>query len=198
MTSADSRRRELNLDEKALDYLGKHGETQVRDLYEVLLTQDPQLTEKDATDLVWRLAGEGKVDLIQVRPPSVSLAEFLRMWELNLYFYLSLIISFATVIVVFAMPPAFPFIMFRWVLGLLFVLFVPGYVAVESLFGFAEFDVFERVALSVGLSITLAMFVGLLVNYTPWRITLTPIVVSLTVLTVILDIAALLRRYAQT
>jgi hypothetical protein len=188
----------MTLDERALDYLLRHGEIEVRDLYEALQVGAPQLTEKDATDLVWRLAGEGKVELAQVRPSSVSLGGFLRMWELNLFFYISLLASLATICVVYLLPSSSPFVILRWVLGLLFVLFVPGYVAVEGLLGFVELDLFERVALSVGLSLTLAMFDGLLLNYTPWGITLTPIMISLTVLTVVLDVVALLRRYTHT
>jgi hypothetical protein len=200
MTSVSSQPHggEMNLDERTLSYLALHGEVRVRDLYEGLQVWEPRITEKEVTDLVWRLAAEGKVDLTQVRPTSISLGRFLRMWELNLFLYISLVVSFAAILAVYLFPPDFPFIIFRWVFGLLFVLFVPGYVAVEALFGYAEFDLFELIALSVGLSVTLTMFVGLLINYTPWGITLTPIIIALTTLTILLDIVALLRRYTHT
>ena len=43
-----------------------------------------------------------------------------------------------------------------------FILFVAGYVTVETIFPKrGEFDSLERFALSVGLSIAIAMFVGL-------------------------------------
>jgi hypothetical protein len=189
---------EINLDERTLAYLAQRGEVQVRDLYEALQIGAPKTTEKEVTDLVWRLAAEGKVDLAQVRPTSTSLVGFLRMWELNLFFYISVVFSLAAVLAVYLFPSNFPFIIFRWIVGLLFVLFVPGYAAVEALFGFAELDLFELIALSVGFSVTLTMFVGLLINYTPWGITLTPIVIALTALTILLDIVALLRRYNHT
>jgi uncharacterized membrane protein len=53
----------------------------------------------------------------------------------------------------------------------------------------------ERVALSLGMSIALAPIVGLLLNYTPWGIRLTPIVLSLLSLTLVFATAALIREY---
>jgi uncharacterized membrane protein len=53
----------------------------------------------------------------------------------------------------------------------------------------------ERIALSLGMSIALAPIVGLLLNYTPWGIRLTPIVLSLLSLTLVFATAALIREY---
>jgi len=189
---------EMSLDELTLAYLAQREEVRVRDLYEALRIGAPRTTEKEVADSVWRLAAAGKVELAKVRPTSVSLGRYLRMWELNLFFYVSLVISLAAILAVYVLPSNFPFVILRWMVGLLFVLFVPGYVAVEALFGFAELDVSELIALSVGLSVTLAMFVGLLINYTPWGINLTVIVIALTTLTILLDTVALLRRYTHT
>jgi len=192
-----SHRRDLetDLEQGTMDYLAKHRDIRVRDLYEALLKGAPQLTEKQLTDLVWRLADDGKVDLFDAKPSSASFGRFLLTWELNLFFYLSLTLCVAAVFVVFVLPSAFPFVVFRWIFGLLFVLFLPGYVAVEWLYVYASLDLFERFAYSVGLSVTFAMFVGLMLNYLPWRITLTPIMVSLTALTVVFDFMALFRRF---
>jgi uncharacterized membrane protein len=44
-------------------------------------------------------------------------------------------------------------------------------------------DTIERVALSLDLSIALVPIVGLILNYTPWGIRLTPITLSLLALT---------------
>jgi uncharacterized membrane protein len=178
-----------------LDYLANRGEVPVRELYDALRTDSPQLTEDNVTNSVWRLVGEGKLDLAESKLDSMPLGQFLRRWELNLSFYISLIISLAAIMSVYVIPSTFPFVIFRWILGSLFVLFVPGYVAVECLFGFAELDSVERIALSIGLSLALTMVVGLLLNYTPWGIRLTPIVIMLTAVTLLLDTVALLRRY---
>ena len=69
----------------------------------------------------------------------------------------------------------------RIVLGLPFVLFFPGYVLIAALYPRREdLGGVERVALSLGLSLAVVPLVGLILNYTPWGIRLTPIVMSLT------------------
>jgi uncharacterized membrane protein len=45
------------------------------------------------------------------------------------------------------------------------------------------------------MSLALTPIVGLILNYTPWGITLTPITLSLLALTVILATAAILREH---
>jgi uncharacterized membrane protein len=60
-------------------------------------------------------------------------------------------------------------VLIRWVLGSLFVLFIPGYVTAELLFPKGrELDTIEGFGLSVGWSLALVPLVGLLLNFTPW------------------------------
>ena len=56
-------------------------------------------------------------------------------------------------------------------------------------------DTIERVALSLGMSLALVPIVGLILNYTPWGIRLTPITLSLLALTIVFATAAILREY---
>ena len=56
-------------------------------------------------------------------------------------------------------------------------------------------DNIERIALSLGMSIALVPIIGLLLNYTPWGITLTPITLSLLALTTVFATAAILREH---
>jgi len=67
----------------------------------------------------------------------------------------------------------------RVVLGISLVLFIPGFTMVYALFNEHELDDIERVALSIGLSICIVVFDGLLLNYTPRGLTLDQIVISL-------------------
>ncbi|MHB8603771.1 MAG: DUF1616 domain-containing protein [Thermoplasmatota archaeon] len=103
----------------------------------------------------------------------------------------------------------------RIVLGLVFVLFAPGYALVAALFperpreerviagepgeetekkSTRGIDLLERVALSFGLSIAVVPLIGLALNYTPWGIRLVPILVSLTFFTIGSAIAGAWRR----
>lgn len=70
----------------------------------------------------------------------------------------------------------------RLILGLPFILFIPGYILVFALFPAKKtdrgIDTLERIALSFGLSIAIVPLIGLLLNYTPWGIRLEPILLS--------------------
>lgn len=84
----------------------------------------------------------------------------------------------------------------RYVLGSLFVLFLPGYSLIEALYPREEeLSPLERLALSIGLSLALVPLVGLVLNYTPLGIRLVPVVSSLTVLTFLLMLVASWRKY---
>ena len=194
--SSPGRPQDGRLDELALGYLRKNGSASVRQLYDALKVTRRSLTEVEATDLVSRLVDRGEADVEDIPPATKSVREYLRSWERNLTLYLSLTVSLGTLLVVYAFPDDFPLVVFRWVLGSLFVLFIPGYVAVEALFPKGrELDGIERLALSVGLSLALVPLVGLLLNYTPWGIRLDPIMISLTTLTIGLALVAFGRRF---
>jgi len=85
-------------------------------------------------------------------------------------------------------------------LAILLVLFFPGYLVGAALFPGspvpqqAEIDWIERIALSFGLSIAVVPLLGLLLNFTPWGIQFVPIVVTITVFTVGVGVAAYWRR----
>jgi hypothetical protein len=186
-----------SLDEQTSSYLKKNGATSVTQLYDALRVKNPSLSKGEVTDLVWRLVEGGEADVEDIPPAAKSLRQYLRIWERNLWFYASVAISLVTVLVIYTFPSALPLVAVRWVLGSVFVLFLPGYVTVEALFPKGrELDGIERFALSVGLSLALVPLVGLLLNYTPWGIRLTPIVISLTILTVGLALVALGKRFS--
>jgi uncharacterized membrane protein len=73
----------------------------------------------------------------------------------------------------------------RPALGLVLVLFLPGYAFIAALFpGKADISDLERAALSFGLSIALVPLIGFTLNYTSWGIQLKPITISLAIFTV--------------
>lgn len=102
------------------------------------------------------------------------------------------IVALATLL--FALTPlsALPV---RIPLGLVMVLFVPGYTLIAALFPKkADLEGIERTALAFGLSIAVVPLIGLALNYTPWGIRLTPVVVSLAIFTIVMATAAHWRR----
>jgi uncharacterized membrane protein len=83
----------------------------------------------------------------------------------------------------------------RTILGLLFILLLPGYALIAALFPkIDDLDGIERLALSFGLSIAVAPLIGLGLNYTPFGIRLTPILVSLSIFTISMLFVSFLRR----
>ena len=117
----------------------------------------------------------------------------------NAWFYLVVSAALATILAIYILPSTDPIVIFRWIVGSIFVLFLPGYVTVQALFsGRRELDDIERFALSVGLSLAITPLMGLLLNYTPWGIRLDPIVLSLSIFTLAMATVATLRKYWLT
>lgn len=99
----------------------------------------------------------------------------------------------------------------RVVLGLPFVLFLPGYAFIAALFPEAGesvdagedasvtrdagIDGLERVALSFGLSIAVVPLIGLVLNFTPWGIRLGPVLLAVSTFTVAAASVAAVRRW---
>ena len=114
------------------------------------------------------------------------------------WFWIIITLSITTTISVFTIPEkAIPYVYIRYVLGSIFVLLLPGYSLIKTLFPTKEIDNIERTALSIVMNLALVPLVGLLLNYTPWGIRLTPITLSLLSLTTILTITGLQREYTQ-
>lgn len=89
----------------------------------------------------------------------------------------------------------------RLLFGFTFVLFLPGYTLVKMLFGskmlystLNKTDYVELAGLSIGLSTILVPIIGLVLNYTPWGITLETLVITLAALTGIFATSALLKE----
>ena len=84
----------------------------------------------------------------------------------------------------------------RIILGLPFIVLFPGYTLTAALFPKrAGLNGMERAALSFGLSIAVAVLMGLILHYTPWGIGLYPIVISLALFIFVTSIIAWYRRY---
>jgi len=83
----------------------------------------------------------------------------------------------------------------RQVLGLIFVLFLPGYAATAALFPENDqIDGIERVALSFGLSIAIVPLIGLALNFTPWGIRLDPILATVSAFIIGVSLVGWYRR----
>ena len=141
---------------------------------------------------------DGEIKLIDPDPPR-DYIEYLSRPAYSLWFWISISLVALTLITIYLTEILPPIIYLRYILGSIFVLFLPGMSLIEALYPVEnELSPLERLALSIGLSLALVPLVGLVLNYTPWGIRLTPILISLTLLTVALLIGATYRKYRAT
>jgi len=162
-----------------------------------IVQQKHLLKQQEIMDVLAQLENEGRIHFTKKEPyTKLTLMEY-ALSSKAAWFWVTITVAAATSIAAFTIPEdAFPLVYVRYVLGTVFILWVPGYALVKALFPTKkEMDSIERVALSMGLSLALVPIVGLILNYTSWGIRLTPIILSLLALTLALAAAALMREY---
>jgi hypothetical protein len=168
-----------------------------------LVKEKLPLSKEKILDAVLKLQSQEKIKLdYPPPPPSPKLTTYIKTGQ-ALWYWATVATAAITVAVVFTVPENFyPWSYLRNALGIIFVLWLPGYTFIKALFpvhvpiktSTENLDTIERVALSLGMSIALVPIIGLLLNYTPWGIRLTPIVLSLFALTLVFATAAVIRE----
>jgi uncharacterized membrane protein len=118
-----------------------------------------------------------------------------------------ILIDILTILLVLAII-LFPSSIIRAVIGLPFMLFFPGYTLTAALFPVNKkrdvqetegiksargIDAVERTALSFGMSIAVTSLLGLILNYTPWGISLIPVLITNSAFIIIMSIIAMIR-----
>jgi len=198
------------LAETIIDVLKNDKPATVKELANLVKQRQP-IPEQQILESIMKLQDEGKITFsAQPKPQPTSLADYLQTSAT--WYWVTLATVATTIAVVFAIPEdLYPWVYIRYVLGTIFVLWLPGYSFIKALFpkdlpfarGLARtletseknLDTIERAALSLGMSLALVPIVGLLLNYTPWGIRLAPISISLLALTVVFSTTAVIRDY---
>lgn len=181
-----------NIDKLVTDTANSLGNPTLPELVEKLI-KDKGLKFKDASKAVYVLWKKGGLNLSEPNPPS-NLWSFAFNLESLWFWGLTALVVFTLLIVFFV--NASPLLYVRYVLGGVFILFLPGFMLISALYPRSgELDGLERLALSIGLSLAVVPLDGLMLNYTPWGITLAPIMVSLAVFSEALASGALVRKY---
>jgi uncharacterized membrane protein len=100
-----------------------------------------------------------------------------------------------TMLTVYLVSGNSPLFVIRYLLGLVFVAFLPGYCLVNILFiGTNRIDLVENVVLSVALSFGITGLVGLFLGLSPIGINFTSITVSLSAIVLGLGLVAFVRK----
>jgi hypothetical protein len=151
------------------------------------------------------LAREGKVILNlpgapddALMAPVASLKQYLGS-RLAMDLWLTLSFLVLGIMTTFLIPTLFPVVIIRWIFSGILLLFIPGFAFVRSLYPFDRFiDYWERLALSIGLSIALDLLVAFLLNFSPWGITIggnpIPVVIGIALVTLLSILVATYRR----
>ena len=169
-----------------------------------LMQERHAIPPEQTTGLIIELENEDRLHFTKKEPPTPASAKEYIFSKQAAWYWTTILLATVTTIAVFTITGnGVPLVYFRYSLGIIFILFLPGFTLVKALFpekvplktSSENKDTIERVALSFAISLALVPMVGLILNYTPWGIRLTPITLSLLGLTVVFATAAILREH---
>jgi hypothetical protein len=170
-----------------------------------LLQQKYALSREELFQIILQLESTNKINFSKKKPPPATLSAYVFSLQ-SAWYWLTIILSVTTCLAIFTIAENdYPLVYLRQGLGILFVLFLPGYAFIKTFYpsnapiatSSGNMDAVERLTFSLGLSITLTAITGLVLNYTPWGIRLTPITLSLLSITVIFATVAIVRELSE-
>ena len=186
---------EKTIDQHIIDIVRKNHPKTVNELIK-LIQPKYSVPEEKILERIIHLQSQGKIALKNQQAPVTPMLRSYIFSSKASWYWTIIAVAAATAAVVFAVPEnAVPIVYARYILGTIFVLFLPGYTLIRALFPEKELDNIERAALSMGMSIALVPITGLILNYTPWGIRTTPVTLSLLALTTIFATAAITREH---
>ena len=168
-----------------------------------ILKEDLDLDKEEILASVLKLQGEGKINLEYKTLESNSFTSYLKNTE-TIWFWIIVAIEVITAIMIFTISEDYyPWIYLRNFLGVVFVLFLPGYSFSRTFFpknisnkiSERELEKIEQIALSIGMSLAIVSIIGLLLYYSPWGIGLNTVVYSLLAFTLVFTTIAVTREY---
>lgn len=186
---------DAEISNKILELINNKSPETVEKLIEIV-DQELDIPRDIALKQVIELENEGK---LRLSSPPESIPKEFKTYLFSIHaswFWVIMAMSTATAIAIFTIHEnAIPYVYIRYILGSIFLLLLPGYSLIITLFPTREIDNIERIALSIGVSLALVPLIGLVLNYTPWGIRLTPIFLSLLAITTILSITGIIREH---
>ena len=163
-----------------------------------LVSADGTVYEDEFTAELKQAVSEGGIELKEPSYNLESALDYLFTITISGWFWATMILAGSAILSVAFVPDVFPVNSIRWVLGSVFMLYLPGYTLIQFLFSEKkELDSLERFALSVGLSLAVVPLIGLILNYLPCGIRLEPITISLSLFVVSFAILAAARKYMR-
>jgi hypothetical protein len=169
-----------------------------------LLRDRLQISEEQALNKIMDLETRGRIKFADQPQPSPSnISTYLRTSQASWY-WITIIFALLTLISVFLIPENLqPVSYLRNVVGAIFVLYLPGYTLIKTLFPVEmpiktseeNFNRIERFVLSISMSLVVVPIVGLLLNYTPWGIGLVPMTFTIFAFSMLFSATAVIREH---
>ena len=185
----------LTIDQHILLTIKERNPETVEQLIKLVQLRHPT-PEQEIMKHILDLQNQGKLALRNHKTPLPRTVEGYLLTKQATWYWTIIILALTTTTLIFTIPEnAIPIVYARYLLGSIFVLWLPGYTFIKALFPAKELDNIERAALSVGMSLALVPITGLLLNYTPWGIRVTPVTISLLALTTTFASAAIIREH---
>lgn len=210
MVEPSMKKKQAHIDKKEdqtkkiiLEIIKKQNPETTNQLFE-LVQEKITLAPEEITQLLIQLENENKLNFKQKTPLLPSKFQAYAFSKKATWYWITIAFSLFSVLTVFAIPDGeYPVIYFRYGFGIVFLVFLPGYALMKTLFpsnlpiptGSENMDAVESAVLGIGMSLILVMLVGLILSYTIWGISLTPVTFSLLGVTIIFATSALLREY---
>jgi len=164
-------------------------------------------SDKDVIATITKLQAESR---IRLNNPSLFVPfdfSFYMSSNKAFWYWATIAISLFTVMFAFLIGENFyPWSYIRNVLGLIFVLWMPGYTFMKALFPVnapktetsTNLSRIDRIALSIIMSMALVALIGLVLNFTPWGINMITIILSLLAFSLVFSNVAVVREYRFT
>jgi uncharacterized membrane protein len=158
------------------------------------------ILEPEIIEQIIQLQNQGKISLKDLPMPAPQKLSTMLKTKEAYWYWITLILATTTTVIIFTIPEnAYPIVYIRYVLGTIFIIWLPGYSLTKALFpkekSSKSLNSTERITLSITMSLALASILGFLLNYTPWGIRLTPIVLGSLALTIVFATAGIIREY---
>ena len=200
----DKERNRSGIDDYILRVTEAEKPETVRELV-ILVKERLGLPEKQIIDHILGLQDSGRLTFEDV---NTSLDKPYLSSSRAIWYWATMAVGLATVASVFAIPEnEYPSVLVRYLLGSVFIMFLPGYSVLRSLFPErmrvsgegSEVENAERIVLAIVMSMALVPMVGLLLNYTPFGLSTSSITMSVLTLTLTFATAgAILEQRRET
>lgn len=155
------------------------------------------IDEAAFVDTIKSMVKDGSLNLGRPSYEIYSVLDYLLAPTVSGWFWLVFWLTCISTFAIYVVPNILPLNILRWVFGSLLIC-LPGYATIKLLFPYSELQLYERLALSIALSLVVIPILGFILNFTPWGIRFLPVLESLGSYTIVAAGVAAARGYLGT